>query len=112
MATTCYGCGAALRIDVPLGRRSTCPECEGDLHTCLNCKHHDESAPHACREPHAENVVDKDAVNACDLYQLGDGASRRRIRSRSARDALGALFGEPPAPEESPRDAVEALFKK
>ena len=112
MATTCYGCGAALRIDGPVGRRSTCPECEGDLHTCLNCKHHDETAPHACREPHAENVVDKDAVNACDLYQLGDGASRRRIRSRSARDALGALFGEPPVPEESQRDAVEALFKK
>ena len=112
MATTCYGCGAALRIDGPVGRRSTCPECEGDLHTCLNCKHHDETAPHACREPHADNVVYKDAVNACDLYQLGDGASRRRTRSRSARDALGALFGEPPAPEESPRDAVEALFKK
>jgi hypothetical protein len=112
MATTCYRCGAALRIDGPVGRRSTCPECEADLHTCLNCRHYDEAAAHACREPQVEHVVDKDAVNACDLFQLGDGASRRKVRSRSARDALGALFGEAPAPEESPRDALESLFRK
>ena len=112
MATTCYGCGATLRIDGPVGRRTTCPECDADLHTCLNCRHYDEAAAHECREPHAEHVVTKDASNACDLYQLGDGASRRRTRSRSARDALGALFGEAPAPEESPRDALEALFRK
>jgi hypothetical protein len=112
MATTCYGCGATLRIDGPVGRRSTCPQCEADLHTCMNCKHYDESAAHACREPHAEHVVEKDALNACDLYQLGDGASRRRVRSRAARDALGALFGEAPKEEESPRDALEALFRK
>jgi hypothetical protein len=44
---------------------------------------------------------------------LGDGASRRRTRSRSARDALGALFGEKPqAAEDDPRDALEALFRK
>ncbi len=112
MATTCYGCGAELRIDGPVGRRSTCPECDADLHTCLNCRHYDESAAHACREPHAEHVVNKDASNACDLFQLGDGASRRRVRSRTARDALGALFGEAPSQEPDARDALEALFRK
>jgi hypothetical protein len=112
MATTCYGCGAPLHIDGPVGRRTTCPECDADLHCCMNCRHYDESAAHECREPHAEHIVDKVASNACDLYQLGDGASRRRGSSRAARDALGALFGEAPSRAEDPRDALDALFKK
>jgi hypothetical protein len=112
MATTCHGCGATLRIDGPVGRRTTCPACDADLHTCLNCRHHDESAAHQCREPHAEQVVDKDRSNACDLFQLGDGAARRRGSSKAARDRLHALFGEGPAREEDPRDALEALFRK
>jgi hypothetical protein len=113
MATSCYACGAELRIDGPVGRRTTCPECDADLRSCMNCRHYDEAAPHQCREPHADHIVDKEASNACELYQLGDGASHRRGRSRAARDALGALFGEAPAPaEEDPRDALESLFRK
>ena len=111
--TTCYGCGAALAFDGPVGRRTTCPECDADLHCCIDCRYHDESAPHECREPHAEHYIDKIASNACDLFQLGDGASRRRKSSRAAKDQLRALFGEAPAPtEDDPRDALEALFKK
>ncbi len=112
MATSCFACGAALRIDGPVGRRTTCPECDADLHTCRNCRHYDESAAHECREPHAEHIVDKDASNACDLFQLGDGASRRPRSSRTARDQLAALFGEGPAREQDPKDALDALFRK
>jgi hypothetical protein len=57
-------------------------------------------------------VVDKDQSNACDLFQLGDGATRRRGSSKAAKDRLHALFGEGPTREEDPRDALEALFKK
>jgi len=112
MATTCHGCGTTLRIDGPIGRRTACPQCDADLHTCLNCRHYDESAAHQCREPHAEQVVEKDQSNACDLFQLGDGATRRRGSSQAARDRMHALFGEGPVREEDPRDALEALFKK
>ncbi len=113
MATSCYGCGAALAPTGPVGRRDTCPQCDADLHTCHNCRHHDESAAHGCREPHADHVLDKDASNACDLFQLGDGASRRRGSSSAARDALAALFGEaPPKAEPGSRDALEDLFRK
>jgi hypothetical protein len=112
MATTCYRCGATLRFDGPIGRRTSCPECDFDLHCCLNCRHYDESAGRQCREPHADLIPDKEAPNACDLYQLGDGASRRRSSNKAAKDALHALFGEGPAKEESPRDALEALFRK
>jgi len=113
MATSCYGCGAELRLDGPVGRRTTCPDCDADLHSCINCRFYDEGVAHECREPHAEHLIDKQASNACELFQLGDGASRRRARSRAARDALGALFGEAPGPaEQDPRDALEALFRK
>jgi hypothetical protein len=112
MPTSCYRCGAEVRVDGPVGRRTTCPECDADLHSCMNCRHYDPSAAHECREPHADHIIDKEASNACELFQLGDGASRRRGRSRAARDALGALFGEAPHDEEDPRDALEALFGK
>jgi hypothetical protein len=56
--------------------------------------------------------VDKEGPNACDLYQLGDGASRRRASNKAAKDALHALFGEGPSKEQTARDALEALFKK
>jgi hypothetical protein len=112
MATSCHRCGAVLRIDGPVGRRTTCPECDADLHTCLNCRHYDDSAAHQCREPHAEQVVEKDQSNACELFQLGDGASRRRGSSKAARDRLAALFGDAPRSDEDPRDALEALFRK
>jgi hypothetical protein len=110
--TTCYGCGATLAFDGPVGRRTTCPECDADLHRCLNCRHYDETAGHECREPQAERVVDKEGLNACDLFQLGDGASRRRRTNRQAKDALRALFGEGPSREEDARDALDALFRK
>jgi hypothetical protein len=78
----------------------------------MNCKHWDDSAAHECREPHADHFVDKEASNACELFQLGDGASRRRQGSAAARGRLAALFGEAPAPAEDPKDALEALFRK
>jgi hypothetical protein len=111
--TSCFACGAPVRIDGPVGRRATCPECEADLHACINCRHYDESAAHACREPHADHVVEKEASNACDLFQLGDGASRRRAGGAdAARRALAALFGDAPKEPQDPRDALEALFRK
>ena len=112
MPTSCYRCGGTLRVDGPVGRRTTCPECDADLHACINCKHYDESAAHECREPHADHFVDKQASNACELFQLGDGASRRRGSARAARDQLAALFGEGPGKDEDPRDALEALFRR
>jgi hypothetical protein len=112
MATTCYRCGATLRIDGPVGRRTACPDCDADLHACINCRHYDPSAARECREPHADRFVDKEASNACELFQLGDGAARMKRGGREARDRLAALFGEGPAPADDPRDALEALFRK
>lgn len=112
MTTGCYACGAELRFQGVVGRREECPACGVELHCCLACRHHDEAAAHACREPHAEPPADEARANACDLFQLGEGARRRAGSARAARDALAALFGEAPAPEPDPRDALEALFRR
>jgi hypothetical protein len=112
VATSCHGCGKTLDLDGPIGRRAACPHCDADLHCCIDCQFYEESSPRECREPHADRYVDKVASNACDLYVLGDGASRRRGSSQAARDRLGALFGDAPKPMQDPRDALEALFRK
>jgi hypothetical protein len=114
MAGSCHACGASLDLEGVVGRRATCAACDADLHACVNCRHFDEAAAHACREPHAEHVLDKERANACDLFQLGDGASRRReAAGLQAREALAALFGEAPAPApESPAEALDRLFGK
>ena len=113
MATGCYACGAELLFQGAVGRREECPACGVELHCCLACRHHDESAAHGCREPHADPPADRERANACDLFQLGAGAGLRHPGSaRAARDALAALFGEARPPEPDPRDALEALFRK
>ena len=103
----------AILLDGVVGRRATCPECDGDLHACLNCRHYDATAGNECREPHAEKIVEKDRLNSCELFQLGDGAAHRRSKStQAAHDALAALFGEAPKKQVDPKDALDALFKK
>jgi predicted RNA-binding Zn-ribbon protein involved in translation (DUF1610 family) len=109
----CYACGAELRFQGVVGRRAECPDCGIELHACLACRHHDQSAAHGCREPHADPPADKERANACEFFQLGEGAGRGRQGSpRAARDALAALFGEAPRKEPDPREALEALFRK
>ena len=96
-----------------MGRRTTCPECDADLHACMNCRHFDESAAHQCREPHAEQILDKEASNACDLFQLGDGASRRRGPLGRGPERPGARSSATRRrAAEDPRDALDALFRK
>ncbi len=113
MATACYACGTELQFQGVVGRRAECPACGVDLHCCLACRHRDEAAAHGCRESQADPPADPQRANACDLFQLGDGAGRSRPGSaRAAREALAALFGEAPSPEPDPRDALEALFRK
>ena len=34
-------------------------QCGTDLHSCINCRFYEETAPHECREPHADHYVDK-----------------------------------------------------
>jgi len=76
-----------------VGRRDTCPRCHGDLRTCGHCRFYDPRLADACREPHAERVLDKARANFCDYFSPAEA---------------------PPVAEASasPRDALERLFKR
>ncbi len=54
------------------GKNETCPKCDADLHTCLNCRHHDPACHNECKSSTAERVKDKDRHNSCDEFQFAD----------------------------------------
>lgn len=100
----CWSCGAALSgIPLPLGRREQCPRCTASLHACRQCVHFDPVANKACREPVADEVVDKEGGNFCDYFLPRFGMERvadteaARARARLAQ-AFGGGQGVPGAP--------------
>lgn len=91
----CWSCGATLSgIPLPLGRREQCPQCTASLHACRQCVHFDRAANKACREPVADEVVDKEGGNFCDYFQPRYGLERARdAEAERARAKLAQAFG-------------------
>lgn len=77
MAYFCFRCGKEISLGSPsgVGRRDTCPACDADLHSCLNCTHYDGKAYNECHEPQADRVLDKDRSNYCDYFAFRSGAA-------------------------------------
>lgn len=79
---------------MPLGRREQCPKCNASLHACRQCLHYDPAASKACREPVADEVVDKEAGNFCDFFQPRSGLSQAQDPAAAlARAKLAQAFG-------------------
>ena len=57
------------------GLNETCPKCDADLHTCLNCRHHDVNVNNECKSRTAEPVKDKDRHNHCDEFQFAEAGA-------------------------------------
>ena len=87
----CAGCGADLGRPERVGRRDTCPQCQGDLRACRQCRFYDPQLADACREPQAERVLDKTRANFCDYFSPAE-APLAASASASPRDALDRLF--------------------
>ena len=70
----CHACGEPWEGSAGSqpGKNETCGKCDADLHTCLNCRHHDPSVKNECRSRTAEPVKDKDRHNHCDEFQFAD----------------------------------------
>ena len=92
----CWKCGAAVDTRERVGFRDHCPRCDRALHVCLNCEFYDPAYNNQCRETMAERVVDKDRANFCDFFSPAS-------RARAAATPIAAA---------SPRDKLDALFKK
>jgi len=91
----CGACGTAIELasGERIGFRDCCPRCDGDLHACRNCDHHDPGAYNECREPSAERVSDRERANRCDWFSpRADAAVARPDPKAGGRAALDALF--------------------
>lgn len=119
----CWHCGTLLDdLPLPIGRREECPHCSSSLHVCRMCEFFDRSASRQCREPMADEVVDKEAANFCDYFRPRAGLTADADREAAdSRAKLEALFGgvphdDPPRPkrpateEELARRQLDSLF--
>jgi hypothetical protein len=90
----CYFCGKELSLEGKVFRRDTCQHCGRDLHACVQCRFYDKAAHNQCREPQAEQVVDKDKANFCGYFEFagGAGGGEREADARKSRRALDNLF--------------------
>jgi hypothetical protein len=92
----CYQCQREVLIKDRVGRRDTCPGCGVDLRCCRNCAFYDLHYASACREPHTDPVLDKEAGNFCDFFAFAERqdqpSSAPETAATSARAQLEALF--------------------
>src|SRR3569832_674774 len=104
----CWKCGATLAASMlVVARTDECAVCRTDLHVCRLCEFFDERVSRQCREPVADEVMDKTRANFCGYFQVHAQAFRDRSASAEpARAGLDALFA-PPTP--SPASVAEAI---
>lgn len=120
----CWRCGRSIaEFPLPLGRTDECPGCRADLHVCRMCRLFDTSVAHACREPIADEVQNKERANFCGYFDPLPNAFRQTADSvtEQAQTKLAALFGDSPSPAASAngqtpadraRSELDALFRK
>ncbi len=88
---SCHACGEEIKEKKP--QRSTqCEQCSADVYVCLNCRHHDRSAPNECRETQAEWVRDKDTANFCGWFELSERGPHDRGKEQASKGAFENLF--------------------
>ncbi len=92
---SCNACKFAILLSSGerVGYRDTCSACNADLHSCLNCAHHDPSAYNECRESSSERVADRERANRCDYFTIGTARAAAVDESQHrAKRALDDLF--------------------
>jgi hypothetical protein len=89
----CALCGKRVEIDKYFSRKSTCPDCRGDLHTCLNCRFYSETSHNKCLEPKAEFQRSRDKANFCDYFAFRETTSSSFVKEKEkAKRSLEELF--------------------
>ncbi|NMC62874.1 MAG: hypothetical protein GYA55_06855 [SAR324 cluster bacterium] len=95
MELLCFHCGKKIEASGlgNFGRNETCPQCDSDVHVCLNCKHYDEHSYNDCREEQAERVLEKDRRNFCEYFSPRTARiSAKSTDSENTRKKLDDLF--------------------
>ncbi|NLF25987.1 MAG: hypothetical protein GX589_10075, partial [Deltaproteobacteria bacterium] len=84
MKYLCYHCGT--KFELPSGGtvsvRDSCSKCHADLHSCVHCKHYNQSAYNECNETQAERILDKEKANYCDYFTVHTNGRTKGGKSR------------------------------
>ncbi|MEW6067055.1 MAG: hypothetical protein AB1610_01975 [Nitrospirota bacterium] len=92
----CALCGKKIELDKYFSRKSSCPECGGDIHICLNCRFYSTTSHNKCLEPKAEFQRSRDRANFCDYFVYKDATSgSSRNEKGEAIRKLEELFKKP-----------------
>ena len=67
----CWQCGRDLS-KADYGREALCLGCGKATRVCRNCRHRAPGKPNDCREPMAEEVLNKERANFCEFFDPGD----------------------------------------
>lgn len=88
----CAACGAQAPTTINLA--SSCPKCNGDLHTCRQCNYFDPGARFECRKTITARIVNKNARNTCELFAARTVVERETSSGApsDARQAFAKLF--------------------
>ncbi len=93
----CFYCGNRLKISEKPTRDETCPFCDTDLKTCMNCEFYDPSRNNQCSEPMAEPVREKDRANFCEYFVFRESTAPRGQKHEDDRlQDLKRLFTDLP----------------
>ena len=92
MAKVCQFCKKEIPWETRILRTETCPWCRSDLHTCLNCKHHDTSRNNECQEPNTARIRERDRANHCGAFVFRDGVPEDNTEADDAKKKLKDLF--------------------
>jgi len=110
----CWKCGVSLAAQpLPLGRLAECDACRAQLHVCRLCRLYNPRVSHACEEPIAEPIADKERANFCGYFEPRADAYRPRDDTEAeARASLDALFGRGADEENEPREEAEVKNRR
>ena len=88
----CFSCNSVLNTDQRPARSDTCPKCNADLKSCLNCSFYDDGSYNECHESQAERVVIKESANFCDFFSFMDSDGEETKEEFDDLQDLEALF--------------------
>ena len=88
----------------------TCPKCQQELRSCVQCTHFDPSARFECVSAITARVSPKDTANECTLFAART-SWERETTAAGPPSSSGSASGQGSAPSSSARKAFDDLFK-
>ena len=105
----CARCGTL--VDAQILSRSTCPKCQQDLRSCVQCTHFDPAARFECTQPVPARVSPKDVVNECTFFEARTSLERETTAAGGAPPSNAGNGGQGGAQSSTARKAFDDLFK-